>query len=111
EDQVFKADEVENIFVSGVNNRKIGKTIQKGPWRGLPIFMLTLPERMTCPETCHMLAACYGNAMPRAKRILPGPELEKRIRKDIARLAERYPNGFVIRLHILGDFYSEEYAQ
>jgi len=100
-----------NIFVSGTNNRKIGRIVTRGQWRGFPIFVLTLPERKTCPSECVMLKTCYGNAMPFARRHEAGAELENRIRAEIPRLSKRYPNGFVVRLHILGDFYSVDYVR
>jgi hypothetical protein len=109
--QVFRADEVQNIFISGHNNRKIGAVVSKGIWTGMPIYMLTLPERTTCSDVCHMYKTCYGNAMHMAKRIAPGKALEARIAKDIEFLADKHPQGFVVRLHVLGDFYSVEYVQ
>lgn len=99
------------LFVSGHNNRKIGKEVQKGPWKGMPIFTLTLEERATCPRDCAMWVDCYGNSMHMARRHRHGPELEKAIVSEIAHLASEYRRiGFVIRLHVLGDFYSPEYA-
>ena len=99
-----------NIFVSGQNNRKIGRIVTRGAWRGYPIFILTLPERSTCPSACSNWKTCYGNSMPFARRHEAGPALEARIEVEIARLAKRYPKGFVVRLHVLGDFYSPEYV-
>jgi hypothetical protein len=110
-DRVFSADDVQNIFISGHNNRKIDAVVTKGSWTGMPIYMLTLPERTTCPEVCHMYTSCYGNAMHMAKRVAPGKTLEARIAKDVGFLADKHPKGFVIRLHVLGDFYSVEYVQ
>lgn len=100
-----------NIFVSGQNNRKIGRIVTRGRWRGFPIFILTLPERSTCPSACSNWKTCYGNAMPFARRHEAGPELEARINVEVARLAKKYPKGFVVRLHVLGDFYSEHYVE
>jgi hypothetical protein len=98
------------LLVSGHNNRKIGRIVAKGPWEGMPIFTLTLEERATCPSECHMYRACYGNAMPFARRHRHGPELEKRLELEVETLSIEYPKGFVVRLHVLGDFYSVEYA-
>ena len=94
-------------------NSKLGKgsgTITKGKWRGMPMFSVTLEERATCPTDCLRWAECYGNGMPFAHRFQHGPELEAKIASEIAELAAIYPNGIVIRLHILGDFYSVEYV-
>lgn len=109
--RVVHANDVKNIFVSGQNNRKIGRVITKGSWKGMPIFMLTLPERSTCSTACHLYRTCYGNAMHMANRIMPGVALEERIERDIETLAEKHPKGFVVRLHILGDFYSVNYVR
>jgi len=91
-------------------NKKLGKKITKGWASGLPLFTLTLEERATCPTSCHHWADCYGNNMPFAKRFVAGPALEDALRKDVAKLAADLPNGFMVRLHVLGDFYSVEYV-
>lgn len=90
---------------------KIGGKILKGKWKGFPVFTLTLEERATCPDSCPLFRGCYGNNMHLAKRYRHGPELERRIVIEIAQLARKYPRGFAIRLHILGDFYSVEYVE
>ena len=98
------------LFVSGENSRKLGKQVMKGEWVGLPIYQLTLPERTTCPAHCHAWNSCYGNAMPFARRHQPGKELEEYIPREILDLVRRHPAGFVVRLHVLGDFYSADYV-
>lgn len=98
------------LFGSGATNRKLGGHIEKGPWAGMPIYMLTLEERRTCPP-CAIWDRCYGNAMPWAKRIAHGAALEDRIPIDLARLERRHRRGFAMRLHQLGDFYSLDYVQ
>jgi hypothetical protein len=97
------------ILVSGHNSAKIGKEIMKGPWRGLPVFTVTLEERASCPSTCSLLAECYGNAMPFARRHRHGPELVEHLDDELRDKARRHPSGFAVRLHVLGDFYSSEY--
>lgn len=108
---VVAAKDAPRVLVSGQNNRKIGKVVTKGAWKGMPIYALTLVERMTCPSSCYLLKECYGNAMPFARRHLPGPDLEERIRTEVRSLAGLHPQGFVVRLHVLGDFYSVAYAE
>lgn len=100
-----------NVLVSGLNNRKIGKEVRKGEWAGMPIFMLTLEERATCPRTCEMWRDCYGNAMHWARRHRHGQALEDRIVLQLKRLSLENPCGFVVRLHVLGDFYSVAYVE
>jgi len=48
--------------------------------------------------------------MPFGHRFMAGKELEIQIKKEIDFLAESYSKGFVVRLHILGDFYSLAYV-
>jgi hypothetical protein len=98
------------LFKKGRDNRKIGWRIEKGPWRGLPIYTLTLEERATCPRTCSHWASCYGNNMGLARRWRHGPALEERIDQELEMLSKRHPEGFAVRLHILGDFYSVGYV-
>lgn len=101
------------ILKSVASNSKLGKglgTITKGRWKGFPLFSLTLAERTTCPKDCLRWAECYGNSMPFAHRFEHGDALESRLRAEVAYLAHKYPKGFAIRLHILGDFYSKSYV-
>lgn len=108
---VVNAAEAGRLLVSGHNNPKLGKTVEKGPLKGFPIYHLTLPERTTCPASCYLYDACFGNAMPFARRHAPGPELEQRLLRDVAAVAMRHPTGFLVRLHALGDFYSVGYVR
>jgi hypothetical protein len=99
------------LLVSGHNNRKIGKTVTKGAWKGMPIYTLTLEERATCPSDCYMLKECYGNAMHMARRNSHGGDFEDALTGEVLELAEQHPAGFVVRLHVLGDFYSVDYVE
>ena len=74
------------------------------------MFSLTLVERETCPTTCHHWDDCYGNNMPFAHRFFTD-NLEPKLETEIAALIEKYPNGIVVRLHVLGDFYSVDYVE
>lgn len=98
------------ILVSGMNSRKIGRVVTKGRWKGFPIYTLTLEERATCPTDCAMWRSCYGNRMPWSLRYAAGPETERRIVQEVSDLSDRHPGGFVVRLHVLGDFYSVAYV-
>lgn len=108
--RVFAPAEVQRVLKSGHQSRKIGAVVTKGFAKGWPIFTLTLEERATCPRSCAEWLTCYGNNMQAAERIEAGPELELAIIAEVAALAIAHPGGFLIRLHVLGDFYSEEYA-
>lgn len=108
--RVFQAHEVPRLLISGANQRKIGDRVTKGSWRGMPIYTLTLEERATCPVACHNWATCMGGGMPYSRRVQAGPALEERLASELADLQRLYPRGFVVRLHILGDFYSVGYV-
>jgi hypothetical protein len=99
------------LFVSGMNSRKTGRLVEKGRWAGCPIFTLTLEERATCPATCEQWRSCYGNNMHYARRHVAGDALERGIETELRDLAAAHPRGFVVRLHILGDFYSPDYVR
>lgn len=109
--RVYDPDEVGRVLKDGHQQRKIGRTVQKGPRRGWPIFTLTLEERATCPRRCAAWAFCYGNGMQAAERIVAGPALEGALWRELAALQAAHPAGFLIRLHILGDFYSLAYVE
>lgn len=98
------------LLKSGHNSYKIGKSFTKGPWKGMPIFTLTLEERATCPRSCQQWATCYGNNMPFAQRIHDDGSLTRRLWGELAALAAQHPAGFVLRLHVLGDFFSVPYV-
>lgn len=98
------------VLKTGNYQRKLGDRVSKGAWRGFPIFSLTLQERATCPPACHAWSTCYGNAMPFSRRWHAGENLEAALQHDLAHLDEFYPEGFVVRLHILGDFCSVLYV-
>ena len=97
-------------LIEGKNNRKISGEVQTGALKGLPIFTLTLEERATCPVTCRHWRSCYGNNMHMAKRFRAGAELEHWLPIEIAMLLRAHPQGILVRLHILGDFYSLAYV-
>jgi hypothetical protein len=99
------------VLKRGEHNWKIGDRILMGRWTGLPTYTLTLEERATCPPTCLHWLDCYGNRMWRADRWQAGPALERSLRRQIEAFSIDHPCGFVVRPHILGDFYSVEYVQ
>lgn len=105
------AAHVERLLKSGHNSSKIGKQMVKGRWKGMPIYTLTLEERETCPRTCLQWATCYGNNMHMAHRIHDDGTLTLRLNSELLHLAFIHPKGFIVRLHVLGDFMSVEYVQ
>ena len=106
---------VETSIVKAVtSNAKLGKgsnVISKGKWAGMPMFQTSLEERKTCPSTCKQWASCFGNNMAFAHRIdHTHPKFLPKLADEIDILAKTYRHGFVIRPHVLGDYYSPEYA-
>jgi hypothetical protein len=108
---VIPASRMKRLLKSGHNSYKTGKQFDRGHWKGMPISTLTLQERDTCPRTCLEWASCYGNNMPFAERIFDDGTLTKRLWGELATLNAESPDGFVVRLHVLGDFYSVEYVE
>jgi hypothetical protein len=107
---VVNPQDAPRLLISGKNQRKLGDRVTKGHWKDMPIFCLTLEERATCPPECHHWRSCYGNGMPQSRRHRHGAALEYLLDAELAEKAEAYPFGFVVRLHILGDFYDAAYA-
>lgn len=98
------------VLKPGGHSPKLGRTVTKGAWKGMPIYSLTLEERATCPQLCVHWRDCFGNRMRWAARQPQGHKLESHIAKELEELSRKHPNGFVLRLHILGDFVSVNYA-
>lgn len=107
---VVPAAGVAHLLVSGQNAWKIGDRVEKGRWKGFPIYTLTLEERATCPTSCRHWRSCFGNHMQFAKRIVHDAAFEDRLGHELAVLQYRHPTGFAVRLHVLGDFYSVGYV-
>ena len=84
--------------------------VKKGKFKGYVIFTLTLEERATCPRECYHWDDCYGNNMAFAHRIEHGPALEAKLEQELSELCATY-KGVIVRLHVLGDFYSVQYVE
>lgn len=109
--RVGNADPDLPVFKSGVNSRKIGSHVTKGAWKGMPIYTLTLEERATCPTYCEHWQDCFGNKMQWPIRWVVDADFGKILYRHAGLLQAKYPEGFVIRLHVLGDFPNVEYVQ
>ena len=91
-----------------------GRYVKKGKLKDAEVYTLTLIERETCPTSCGHWDDCYGNNMPFAHRLQHGEELERRLiteLKEICMKARKKGRKVLVRLHVLGDFYSAEYVQ
>lgn len=108
---VITPQKTERLLVSGHNNPKLGGEVRKGPWKGFPLYHLTLEERATCPRSCAMWRGCFGNAMHMARRHdHRHADFLTLLEMELHTLAGRHPMGFAIRLHTLGDFYDTAYV-
>jgi len=106
----IKSPEGSTVLKPGRNNKKLGYKITKGKHKGKYLYSLTLTERDTCPTSCHHWDDCYGNNMPFAHRFQHGKELEDKLDDEIGKLVRKHDKGILVRLHVLGDFYSSEYV-
>lgn len=113
--RVKTVTEVKRVLQSVAHNSKVGNgvpVVAKGKWRGMAAFTLTLEERATCPTSCQMWADCYGNNVRFATRVSSDdmPALQAQIEQELKSLLRTY-GKVLVRLHVLGDFASEEYAK
>ena len=109
----IKAPTATRCFKPGTNNKKIGgPVVTKGRWRGMPIFTSTLEERETCPPHCEQWDDCYGNNMPFGARIdHTDPAFYQIMENELSLFDLHHPFGYVIRPHILGDYFNEAYVR
>lgn len=98
------------LLKPGYNNGKLGGIVTKGEFRGYMIYSLTLEERASCPRTCERWYDCFGDNMGFATRYIHGRELEQKIVSEVIGLMAKHPDGVLVRLHVLGDFYSVNYV-
>ena len=86
----------------------------KGLFKGMPLYALTLEERVTCPSDCHAWDICYGSRMPFATRFDVvedgGRCLMDQLELELDALDSKWLADYSLRLHVLGDFFSLEYV-
>ena len=94
----------------GKQNKKLGDKVTVKMWKGMTMYSLTLEERATCPTECEQWDNCYGDNMPFAHRFdHTDPNYISYLEVQLRALNEKHTNGFVVRLHVLGDFYDGQY--
>jgi hypothetical protein len=108
--RVVTPDSQLRLLKSGEHNKKIGSHVTKGLLKGAAIYTLTLEERATCPASCSHWFDCMGNQMNWSKRIAVTDDLLPRLHAELTRLQEEN-EAFLVRLHVLGEFYSVEYVE
>jgi len=99
------------ILKDGKHQRKLGDRIKVGAWAGAKVFAVTLIERETCPSYCEMWRTCYGNNMHWSHRhdpARPGSLDDLELEVNLACWTHE---KVAIRLHVLGDFPTMEYAE
>lgn len=101
-----------NMLKPGSNNKKLGWAVEVKKWQGAKIYSLTLEERASCPTSCEQWSNCYGNNMPFAHRFdHKHPDFLTLLEANVRTVCEKHPEGVVLRLHVLGDFYSTDYVR
>jgi hypothetical protein len=98
------------VLMTGTGNCKLGGDVLVGWLKGAHIFQLAFEERKTCPRSCAMWTTCMGNAMPFQARWETGPALEAALRREVPDLCANH-GRILIRLHVVGDFYSMAYLR
>lgn len=100
-----------NMLKPGKQNAKLGNKVTVKMWQGLPMYSLTLEERMSCPDYCAQWDNCYGNNMPFGHRFdHTDPTFIPLLKDNIQQLLHKHKQGIVIRLHVLGDFFDIDYC-
>jgi hypothetical protein len=108
---VYDAGDRDRILIPGINNSKIGGRVTKGRWAGFPIFTFALEERATCPRSCGLWRACYGNALPVAVRFRFNNGFLMSLEEELVAMGDHHPGGFAVRAHVLGDFVDLDYVR
>lgn len=107
---IERADEI-------IDNHDVGQGNHE-PARVLVVESLGEQEVVTIATSAKTLIAegflahnCYGNKMNWSERIIAGRPLIHRLGAELRALAQKHPHGYVIRLHVLGDFWSLDYVR
>jgi len=108
---VFDPADYPYKFIKPDTGSKLGKKVRKGKWKGMRFYTLTLEERATCDSACEHWLDCFGNNMPFAHRFKATSSLTSKMESNLDELDLKHPNGYVVRLHILGDFFSVPYVK
>ena len=108
---VFNNDTYKHNLLKLSSNKKLGKFIVKGRHINKPMYSLSLEERKTCPKSCFHWKTCYGNNMPFAHRFEGNDKLMLRLENEIKLLSKKHKEGILIRLHVVGAFFSVKYVR
>ena len=108
---LYDATDYKHDVIKKSTNVKLGKKILKGIWKDHPMYTVTLEARATCTDECEHYLDCYDNNMPFAHRFKANQALIDKMAIELDKLDKKHPLGYVVRLHILGDFYSVAYVK
>ena len=99
-----------NMLKRGKQNKKLGDKVAVKMWKGMTMYSLSLEERATCPSDCQQWDNCYGDNMPFAHRFdHNNHNFIGYLEMQLDELNNKHSDGFVVRLHVLGDFYDAKY--
>lgn len=99
-----------NMLKRGKQNKKLGDKVTVKMWKGMTMYSLSLEERATCPSDCEQWDNCYGDNMPFAHRFNHNSNnFIDYLGVQLDQLNDKHRDGFVVRLHVLGDFYDGKY--
>ena len=108
---VFPSSKYQFKIIKQVTTQaKLGKWVTKGRLKGARMYTVTFEERKTCPKSCFHWNDCYGNTMPFAHRVSTNKTTMLKMWRELTEINKK-PYPILIRLHVLGDFYSVEYVQ
>ena len=100
-----------NMLKRGKQNKKLGDKISVKMWKGMTMYSLSLEERATCPTDCQQWDNCYGDNMPFAHRFdHTDPNFISNLEQQLSSLNDKHTEGFVVRLHVLGDFFDGKWS-
>ena len=108
---LYNAFDYKHDVIKKSTNAKLGKKILKGIWKNHRMYTVTLEARATCTDECEHYLDCYDNNMPFAHRFKANQALVDKMAIELDKLDKKHPLGYVVRLHILGDFYSVAYVK
>tara|TARA_X000001316_G_scaffold12138_1_gene5766 strand:- start:4359 stop:5048 length:690 start_codon:yes stop_codon:yes gene_type:complete len=108
---VFDTADYQFNVLKRSTNKKLGRKVTKGRHKDKPFYTLHLEVRKNCPSSCFHWNNCYDDNMPFAHRFKYSDTLMVRIWKELTTLDKKHPQGFLVRLHVGGDFPSVEYVK
>ena len=106
---IFNPKDYKFKAIKASTNKKLGKKVTKGKLKNAKMYTLTLVERETCSKECEHYLDCYGNNMPFAHRIKANDSIYQLLDNDLNEL-DKKNKPYLIRLHVLGDFFSVDYV-